>query len=220
MMRRCHLLAAAAAVGAMIQGGCAYQVEYEAGYVPPERPPFVAQGKLLIVLPEEQRSYTYEGPPDSEVGNFTTLTIPVGQMVREISEEIFNSCFAEGLIFADNRFISEPYDIAIEANLQSLLYRYTRIVDTGFDEQNPDVWIVPEVDISFEVLAYDPEGDRLLDKVYESGLVSGEPYMTTSHPAERINETLHATLHELMLELAADLRLLLIGQCEITDLGA
>jgi hypothetical protein len=43
--------------------------------------------------------------------------------------------------------------------------------------------------------------------------------MVTSRPAERINRTLHATLHSLMLKLAADLRPLLLEECEITDVA-
>ncbi len=76
------------------------------------------------------------------------------------------------------------------------------------------------MDIAFDVRVFNPHGDRVLQKVYESGVVSGDAYMTTMRPAERINETLHATLHGLMLDVAADLRLLLIGECEITDLAA
>lgn len=211
---------AAVLLAAFVQVACTYQVGFEAEYVPPDRPPFIAQGTLLIVLPEEQETMIYESAPVSEVGNFTTLEIPVGEIVRDIATDVFGSCFAEGLIFADDRFVRDPYDIALEGNLQSLLYSYTRIIDTGFDEEDPDVWIVPEVDVAFDVRAYNPHGEPVLQKVYESGIVAGEAYMTTTRPAERINETLHATLHGLMLEVAADLRLLLVGECEITELAA
>jgi len=88
MIRR-GFLAVAAIFVAVVQLGCAYQVEYQAGYVPSERPPFVAQGALLIVLPDEQQTFSYEAGPVSEVGNFTTLEIPVGAIVRDIATEVF-----------------------------------------------------------------------------------------------------------------------------------
>lgn len=206
---------------AMLAGlltACVHELAYNPAYVPPERPSFIAKGALLIVLPDEQETFEYESGPASEVGNFETLLIPVGEIVRDIAMDVFGSCFADGLIFADDRAIDEPYVIALEGNLQSLLYRYTRIIDAGFDEENPSVWLVPQVDIAFDVRAYDRRGDRVLDKVYESGIVSGEAYQTALRPTERINATLHATLHRLMLDVALDLRQLLIGECEITDL--
>jgi hypothetical protein len=59
----------------------------------------------------------------------------------------------------------------------------------------------------------------VLDKVYDSGIAAGEEYLTTSKPAERINRVLHSTLHELMLDLVADVRPLLIEECEVTELA-
>lgn len=70
------------------------------------------------------------------------------------------------------------------------------------------------------VKAYNRAGEQVLDKVYDSGVMAGEEYLVTSRPAERINRVLHATLHNLMLELVADVRPLLMEECRITDLAA
>jgi hypothetical protein len=75
------------------------------------------------------------------------------------------------------------------------------------------------VNISVAVKAHNLAGATVLDKIYDSGVMAGESYMVTSRPAERINRTLHATLHSLMLKLAADLRPLLLEECEITDVA-
>jgi hypothetical protein len=212
---RIAIIAAAVSLSA-----CAYEVGYRPEYLPPDAPTYVAQGKLLVVMPEEQRAFTYEGPPSSDTGNFTTLVVPVGNIVQEIASHVFGECFAYGVEFADSRAGRDDYVLAIEGDMQEFIYSYTKVIDAGFNAQRADTWIVPEVEIAFAVKAYNRAGGQVLDKVYDSGVKAGEEYLVTSRPAERINRVLHATLHELMLDLVADVRPLLMEECEITDLAA
>jgi hypothetical protein len=120
------------------------------------------------------------------------------------------------VVYADNRSSRDDYVLALEGGMRDFIYSYTRIIDTGFSEEDPQMWIIPEVEVSFDVRAFNRAGELLLDKVYDSGLVAGEGYMTTFRPSARINETLHATLHAVMLQIASDVRPLLIGECEVT----
>jgi hypothetical protein len=136
--------------------GCAYEIGFDPAYVPDETPRYLADGKILVVMPDEQ---------------------------------------------------------------QEFVYSYTRIIEQGFDEGDVDSWIIPEVEISFDVRAFDRRGGRILEKTYDSGVMAGESYRVTSRPAERINQALHATLHALMLQVAADIKPLLIGECTITDIA-
>jgi hypothetical protein len=94
------------------------------------------------------------------------------------------------------------------------------VIEQGFDEQNVEVWITPQLNVAFAVKAHKRSGELVLDKIYDSGVREGESYMVTGRPAERINRTLHATLHALMLQIADDVRPLLIGECQIIDLEA
>ena len=205
---------AAAALGLV---GCAYEVGYQPEYLPNDKPPYVAKGRLLIVMPEDQRQLVYEGHPSSTTGDFTTLTVPIGQIVQDIAKDVFGGCFAYGVDFVDSREGQDDYVLAIEGDMQQFIYSYTKVIDQGFDEQGGDAWITPEVSISFAVRAYNRAGTLVLDKVYDSGVTSGESYIVTSRPAERINRTLHETLHALMLQVVADIRPLLMEECEIVD---
>jgi hypothetical protein len=197
--------------------GCAYQVAYNPDYVPTDTPNYIADGKILIVMPDEQQQFTYTGPPNSVTGDFTTLTVPLGEIVRDIARQTFTSCFAQGVEFADRFVPSEDYVVALEGDMQNFVYSYTKIIEQGFDGSEVDTWIRPEVDIGFNVRVLDRVGTLILDKTYDSGVVAGEAYRVSRRPAERINETLHATLHALMLQVAADIRPLLVGECTITD---
>jgi hypothetical protein len=209
----------ALAVASAAFAACAYQVGYQPDYVPPERPPYVADGKLLIVMPEAQRQLVYEGAPATEVGSFTKITIPFGTIMQDIAAQVFNSCFARGVEFAENREAASDYVLALEADLGKFFYSYTRVIDEGFSVEEPTTWLVPQVRISLDVRAYDPRGIKVLEKTYDSGVAAGEQYTVDSKPAERINETLHETLTRLMLQVANDIRPLLVGECDIRDLA-
>lgn len=202
-----------------VLAACSYQLGYKPEYLPAESAPFIAHGKILVVLPKDQSDFVYKGGPASSVGDYTTMTIPIGRIVRDISNEVFTSCFADGVEFADERSEGKDYVIAVEPNLKSFLYRYAQVIDTGFSEEDPDRWIIPEVEVTLNVSAYNANGELLLRHRYESGIAAGKEYRTASRPAERINETLHATLHHLFVQIATDLRPLLIGTCKVEDLA-
>lgn len=205
---------------AVASSGCAYEVAYRPDYVPEQAPSFVADGRLLIVMPQEQREFVYQGAPSSTTGDFTTLTVPIGAIVEEIAKEVFGGCFAYGVEFVDDLAGRDDYVLALQGNMQEFAYAYTKVIEQGFDEQNVEVWITPQLTIAFAVKAHKRSGELVLDKTYDSGIREGESYMVTGRPAERINRTLHATLHALMLQVAADVRPLLIGECRIIDLEA
>jgi hypothetical protein len=219
-MTRARATTLLSTAAALALGGCAYEIDYRGEYLRQEPPQYVAQGKLLVVMPEEQRAFVYEGPPSSRTGDYTTLVVPIGNIVQEIASHVFGECFAYGVEVADSREGHDDYVLAIEGDMQQFMYAYDRIIDAGFNTERADVWTVPEVRIAFAVKAYDRAGQRVLDKVYDSGVMAGEEYLVTSKPAERINRVLHATLHDLMLQLVADVRPLLMERCQITDVAA
>ncbi len=200
--------------------GCAYEVGYRPEYLPNDKPPYVAQGRLLIIMPEDQRQFVYEGHPSSTTGDFTTLTVPIGAIVQDIAKDVFGDCFAYGVDFVDSLEGQTDYVLALQGDMQQFIYSYTKVIDQGFDGQSGEAWITPEVSISFAVRGYNRAGTLVLDKVYDSGVTSGESYIVSGRPAERINRTLHETLHALMLQVVADIRPLLIGECDIEDAAA
>jgi hypothetical protein len=209
----------AAVAAALAFAGCAHEIGFHSEYLPQEPPAYLAQGKLLIVMPEDQRTFVYEGPPSSLTGDYTTLIVPVGTIVQEIARDVFGQCFAYGVEVADSREGRDDFVLAIEGDMQEFIYSYTKVIDAGFNGERADAWIVPEVEVAFAVKGYNRAGQMVLDKVYDSGVTAGEEYLVTSKPAERINRVLHTTVHDLMVELVADIRpLLMMQECEITEL--
>ena len=203
MIRASQTLSYIAAVAASVTlGGCAHEVRFHAEY-----------------LPEEQRFFVYEGPPSSRTGDYTTLIVPIGNIVQEIARHVFGECFAYGVEVTDSLVGRDDFVLAIEGDMQQFIYSYTKVIDAGFDGQSANAWIVPEVDLAFAVKGYNRAGETVLDKIYDSGVKAGEAYLTTSKPVERINRVLHTTVHDLMLDLVADVRPLLMEECELTELA-
>jgi hypothetical protein len=199
--------------------GCAYQVAYDPEYVTEETPSYVADAEVVILMHPHDTEYVFQGSPTTDVGEFTTLTIPIGNIMQEITAEVFQSCFAFGVVFTQELTRDMNYLVAIEPEIQNFSYGYDRVpIDTPEDEM-PRSITTPQVEFDLAVKAYDSSGKIVLERTYSSGLVSGESYEVTNRPYERVNETFHVALQQIMLRVADDIRPLLIGQCTITDLA-
>jgi hypothetical protein len=198
-------------------GGCAYQVDYEADYVADEQPSYIADAEIVVLMHPHDTEYVFQGAPTSAVGEFTTLTIPIGNIMQEITAEVFSSCFAYGVVFTESLSRDMNYLVAIEPEILDFSYQYDRAPIGSQIDQEPRFLTTPRVAFELSVKAYDSVGETVLENTYASGSVAGEPYEITSRPYERINATFHSALQDVMLRVADDIRPLLVGQCEISD---
>ncbi|HLF10898.1 MAG TPA: hypothetical protein VJA26_06760 [Gammaproteobacteria bacterium] len=209
---------------AVVLTGCAHEVGFNADYVSHALPESTTAGKLLIVMPQSEREFIYQGAAQSPRGAEHTLIIPMGAIVAEIGTAVFGQCFEQGVVFGNDLASSEGYALAVAPDLTSFVYRYTdfaqRAVAEGEDSAEALVLITPQVEVTLTVTAYDPAGRPVLEDAYESGTVSGESYIISNAPDEKINELLHATLHKLMMQAAGDVNSLLGGQCDLHELSA
>ena len=212
---------------ALAFGGCAsVEVAYEPEYLEAAVPSYLAETQILVLMEDQDNQYVFEGPPESFVGQGIDLRIPLGAITREITAGVFRSHFNYGVVFADEMPDYLPYIIAIEPEIMGFSYRYDQFVDETVMEMQaidesfepvPVTVITPSIQFELDIVAYDTQGNLLLEKTYPSGLVAGESYIVTSRPHERINATFHATLQEIMLEVADDLRPLLATHPNIFD---
>jgi hypothetical protein len=206
-------------------GGCApVQVAFEPDYLEATVPSYLAQTQILVLMEDQDLQYVFEGPPESFVGRGIDLQLPLAAITREITADVFRSHFNYGVVFAGEMPDDLPYIIAIQPEIVDFSYRYDQYVDETVVEMQsidedleavPVTVITPSIQFDLDVMAYDPDGKRVLDKTYPSGLVAGESYIVTSRPHERINATFHSTLQNIMLNVAEDLRPLLAAQPDL-----
>jgi len=197
---------------------CAYEVGFDPEFVTEDAPSYVAEAEIVVLMHPHDTENVFQGNPATEVGSFTTLTIPVGNIMQEITAEVFQTCFAYGVVFTQELTSDMAYIVAIEPEIMNFSFGYDRVpMDPMAEDELPRSLTTPQVEFDLSVRAYDSSGSTMLERTYPSGPVSGESYEITNRPYERINETFHGALQEIMLRVADDIRPLLVGQCEITD---
>ena len=202
--------------------GCATEVGYQPEYLASPIPSYLAETQILVLMDNTDLEYVYEGTADSFIGQNVMLRMPIGAITREIAASVFQSYFNYGVVFAASPPPDVRYVVAIEPEIRNFSYRYDQYIDQSVVEMRPldqggleavpATIITPSIQFELAMRAYDPVGTVVLERTYRSGLVSGQSYYVTSRPHERINATFHATLQDMMLMVAEDLRPLLRAQ--------
>ena len=188
-------------------GGCAYTANYNPSYLASARRPVTEpfEGKILIVTSVQDDKYVYTGNPTSFTGSATSLSIPVGQILKESAGAAFADAFKGG---ADtkNLEIGDPvshtdsgkYVALVTPKLVSYSYEYNQAKNLGFA-------ITPTAVVVTDVRIIDHDGTTSFQKQYESGPVEGPAYMINMSPQEEINKVTHKAFYEIFSKAAADI---------------
>lgn len=197
MQRFCRSFAGLIAVS--LSSACAYQAGYNPTYIPDEEPEYISADEVLLVIPDEVEDFVYSGSPSSLTGGGTTLTIPLGVILKEVSEEILEDRFSGKVGFANEFRAGEQYRLALEPRIKRFDYKYNQLKNLGFA-------ITPEVELDLDVTILDAQGQAIYQQLYESGRVSGDTYFISGSPSEKVNQTIHRVLYDLLERSFADAR--------------
>lgn len=200
-------LAVAALAPLCLISGCAYNANYNAAYLASARRPVAEpfEGKVLIITSTQDDKYVYTGNPTSFTGHGTSLTIPIGHILKESAIAAFVDAFKAGadaknleigasVSYAD----SGKYVAIVTPKLVSYSYEYNQAKNLGFA-------ITPTAVIVADVRIIDQEGKASFQKQYESGPVEGPAYMINMSPQEEINKVTHKAFYEIFSRAAADI---------------
>jgi len=179
---------------ALLLGGCSFKAGYNSTYLPPEGVIAKVDEPILIVMTKDEQEWVYSGHPTSFTGGATTLTIPLGNITKQIALEVFSRRFKSAELAHELPADSE-FRLALNPRIKHFEYAYNQLKNLGFA-------ITPEVQLDLTVKLLNSAGKHAFEKTYSSGLRSGSSYMISGSPHEKINATIHKTLFELM-ELAA-----------------
>lgn len=196
--------------------GCVSEAHFEPKYLSDVSPPYLAETQILVLMHDHDQQYVFSGKPESRIGDTITLTMPIGAILREVTDEVFRAYFMYGVVFTEELSPDLHYVIAIEPEIKNFSYRYDRQVESDtFDvrrsqggelEAEPVSRITPSIQFDLALKVYDKSNKVLLQKTYPSGVVKGESYIVTSRPHERINATFHKALEGMLLKVADDIR--------------
>ena len=196
MMKAIRKVVSTAAVGlaCLAITACASTVEYKPEYVSAGLAAPIVDGKAVIVMDKTEQEQSITSNPTSFTGGGTTLTAPVGEIIRETGLKVFGAGFSDGAEVSET---AKPgaYDVALTLN--GFSYKYDQLSSLGFE-------VRPKVTVGLEVDAVAPDGQRLFTRKYERNdyLVAG--YVFSGNPGERINQALHMAVAEIFREILDD----------------
>jgi hypothetical protein len=189
----------AIAVTALVLAGCAMTSSYKQSYLAAARRPTAVQadGKALIVTTPEDDAYVYTGHPTSFTGSATTLTLPLGAIVKESATAAFADAFKGGADAGNAIKDADRYTVIVAPRLTSFSYEYNQLKNIGFA-------ITPTASVVVDVRVLDAEGAMRWQRSYSSGPVEGPAYMLNTSPHEEISKVTHKSLYDLFSAAAAD----------------
>lgn len=183
----------------ILLNGCAYHVNYNPNYISNELSHIsqTIDGKALIYTEIKQDEKLYSQKPSSFTGGGTTLHVKVGEILKNISVEVFSKKFKEGAYHSNKLQNAEDYSIIIRPEIFYFDYRYNQLKNLGFA-------ITPEAKISLFVFLYDKQKKLISQKRYESDYLSSGSYIISFSPEERINQSIHQTIYKMLNEISFD----------------
>jgi len=187
-------------LAALVLAGCAMTSSFNQGYLAAARRPVAVQadGRALIVTTPEDDAYVYTGHPTSFTGGATTLSMPLGSIVKEAAMAAFADTFKGGAEAAGAVMDGDRYAVIVAPRLTSFSYEYNQLKNLGFA-------LTPTASAVVEVRTLDPKGETRWQRNYSSGPVEGPAYMVNTAPQEEISKVAHKALYDLFAAAAADI---------------
>ena len=188
-----------------LSSGCAYKAGYNPTYLPDENPEHVSSKSVLLIMADEDENFTFTGSPTSLTGSTTTVTLPLGFILKEVSEEILEDRFSGGVDFSNEYKEAYRYDVSFQPSFKHFEFRFNQLKNFGFA-------ITPEVNLEVLVTFLDNSGGQIFSKLYNTGYISGEPYMISGSPAEEVSQVLHEGLYKVLKQSFDDAESELLGR--------
>ena len=187
-------------LAALFLCGCAETLAYRPEDVPDTPIPYPDRitGKILIYTTRTDDDRSITAGSTSLTGAGLKLTVPVGLMVREIALKVFSKAASAGADESDDFTTASRYSIALRPQIENFEY--------GFPHPK-GVEVKPEVRMTLRISLLDATGRVLLEKDYDSGVVSGSRHLISGKLVERTDKLTHEVMFDLMQRAAADVHL-------------
>jgi hypothetical protein len=184
---------------ALLISGCTSVVGYNPSYLSVDAPRLNLAGKSLVVMSDNDAQWVYAGKPTSFTGGASTMTVPMGEITKQVAIRVFGAAFRDGADFRNRTGDVSGYRLIVQPKVGSFTYAYNQLKNFGFA-------ITPTITMELRVQLSSADGRMLLEKTYSSGPTEGAAYAISGSPAEKINQLAHQTLFKLMTNAAEDAR--------------
>ena len=99
----------------------------------------------------------YKHAPSSSQEWATSLTMPLGKILKAVSEEFLRAHFSGGVRFANESVPGSSSEIVVTPHVERFQYRYNSLRNAGFA-------ITPQVEVDLQVRISDETGLELLEQ--------------------------------------------------------
>jgi len=188
-----------AALFAVLISGCAFKAGYDPTYLPTSAMNLGIPGKALVVMEVSEEQRVYKDNPQSFTGSATTLSLPLGEITKQIGLKVFTAAFADGADFRNEGVPGADYRLIVKPRVARLDYYYNQLKNLGFA-------ITPQLEMELSVVMLNGDGTVLLQNTYVSGRSEGDTYVLSGSPQEKVNKLIHLTLFKLMTDAAVDVQ--------------
>jgi hypothetical protein len=194
-----RFLRLAAVLGTLSCVGCTASMAYRADDVPDH--PIVdserVTGRVLIYTTQTDDDHLITARASSLTGAELKLTTPVGTMVREIALKVFSKAASDGADASHDFSNARRYTIVLRPQIENFEYGFPHPRKLG-------IQLTPQVRITMRVTLQDGEAMGMLEKDYDSGVVTGNNQVISGKLVEQTNKLTHRAIYDLMLRAAAD----------------
>jgi hypothetical protein len=147
---RARFLSAIVLTMTFLGTACSYKAGYNVTYMPKSPETVLNEGMVLIYMTQEEEGQIFTGSPTSITGGATTLSLPLGNITKQIAEHIFSQHFSQ--VRTSNTMTNTAmYVVTIRPTVQEFEYAYNSLQNLGFA-------ITPEVEVSLHVEVFDANG--------------------------------------------------------------
>lgn len=152
-------------------------------------------GRALIQMTAEDGAYVFSGRPTSFVGSAMTVALPLGQMTREASLNVFGTLFRGGAEAKPFGSVPPGYQVVVSPRIERFSHSY------GIGDFRPA--------IAISVSVLDPEGRSLDRRTYEFSGSASTP-LPRETQAEYTSRAVQVIIQSLLVRAAADVRARLV----------
>jgi hypothetical protein len=197
-----RLISAALLIVAL--SGCSFQAGYNPAYLPSSAMNLGLDGKALVVLDVSEAARIYSDNPRSFTGGGSTLSLPLGEITKQVAIRVFAAAFKGGADFANQSAPGADYRLVVKPRVARLDYYYNQLKNLGFA-------ITPQLEMELSVTMLHGDGTVLFERTYVSGRSEGDTYIVSGSPHEKVNKLVHLILFKLMTDAAVDVQKALDG---------
>jgi len=152
------------------------------------------EGKALLYLSPQDRTYVFKGGPTTFAGSASTVTLPLGLITQQVGKEALGHFYSGGIEIVET-LADARQDDAVVVHFEDFSYGYD-VLDN----------FAVLIDLKLIVTLLDRDNRSLWSNTYRADRARVQVQCPATQPHECLNQAVHHTLFDLMHKAGSGLR--------------